>query len=353
MRVVLLVLVLVQGEARCGLVAVDQAGIRHEACEACLLGCFACQAPEDLRHSGPCRAALRIVAVVAIARAVGDPADASAIGHRHRHLKAARCRHAAERCLGGDGIDRRHQCRIDGQRAAAQQHRAVAQHLPGLEVEQVRHHGFNRAIRMRIPVRCRSVETNGVAYVAGPTMEKIMTDTIRHAAAESSLGRFVAALSDRGLAMVEFGDMSEADLKVRFPDAVLIEDTAALQETLGKLIDLIEHPDRDVELALDLRGSAFELDVWQALRQVPAGSTVTYGELAARLGVPRQAREVGEACAANKLAVVVPCHRVVKKDGSIAGYRWGFTRKRTLLEREHRAALLRPSAVVPHEATTA
>ena len=190
----------------------------------------------------------------------------------------------------------------------------------------------------------------GPAYVASPTMEKIMTDTIRYAVANSSLGPIVAALSDRGLALVEFGEMGEAELMARFPDATLIKDPVALEDTLGKLVDLIEHSERDVDFAVDLQGSAFELEVWRALRQIPAGSTVTYGELAARLGVPRQAREVGEACAANKLAVVVPCHRVVKKDGSIAGYRWGFSRKRTLLEREHRARLLRPSVAIPHGA---
>ena len=88
--------------------------------------------------------------------------------------------------------------------------------------------------------------------------------------------------------------------------------------------------------------------MWNALRAVPAGSTVTYGAIAARVGSPRLAREVGEACAANKLAVVVPCHRIVKKDGSISGYRWGVRRKRALLEREHSARLLRPLPAVPH-----
>lgn len=175
-----------------------------------------------------------------------------------------------------------------------------------------------------------------------------MADTIRYAAGQSSLGPFVAALSARGLAMVEFGAMSEADLRARFPDAALVEDPAALHQTLGRLADLIEHPERDSDLALDLRGTAFELKVWNALRDIPAGTTASYGEIAARVGSPREAREVGEACAANRLAVVVPCHRIVRKDGSISGYRWGFKRKRALLEREHRARLLRPSDANPH-----
>ena len=125
-------------------------------------------------------------------------------------------------------------------------------------------------------------------------------------------------------------------------------DRAKLLRT--RLADLIEHPESDGDFALDLQGSTFELKVWNALRDIPAGTTTTYGEIAARVGSPREAREVGEACAANKLAVVVPCHRIVKKDGSISGYRWGVRRKRELLEREHRARLLRPSDAVPHGA---
>lgn len=175
-----------------------------------------------------------------------------------------------------------------------------------------------------------------------------MANTIRYAAGQSSLGPFVAALSERGLAMVEFGAMTDADLKARFPQSEIVADPAVLQETLGRLVELIEHPADGSDFVLDLGGSDFELKVWNALREVPAGTTATYGEIAARIGAPRQAREVGEACAANRLAVVVPCHRIVKKDGSIAGYRWGFLRKRTLLEREHRARLLQPVAAVPH-----
>jgi AraC family transcriptional regulator of adaptative response/methylated-DNA-[protein]-cysteine methyltransferase len=172
-------------------------------------------------------------------------------------------------------------------------------------------------------------------------------NTIRYAFGDSSLGPFVAALSPRGLACVAF-DAGLAELEARFPDADLIEDRLALADTVGKLAGMIDHPESESDLILDLQGSDFECRVWNALRRIPVGSTTTYGEIAARLGVPRQAREVGEACAANKLAVVVPCHRVVKKDGSISGYRWGVRRKRRLLEREHSARLLQPAAVPPH-----
>jgi len=172
-------------------------------------------------------------------------------------------------------------------------------------------------------------------------------NTIRYAFGDSSLGPFVAALSAGGLAFVAF-DAGPAELEAHFPGADLVEDQAALRETIGKLAIMIDHPENDAALTLDLQGSEFECRVWNALREIPAGTTTTYGEIAARLGVPRQAREVGEACAANKLAVVVPCHRVVKKDGSISGYRWGVRRKRKLLEREHSARLLQPAVVLPN-----
>ena len=168
-----------------------------------------------------------------------------------------------------------------------------------------------------------------------------MTEIIRYAQGESSLGKFVAAASDRGLAMVEFGGMNAAlrdGLQARFSGAEIVQDAGSLEKTIARLTRLIDHPEERVDLPLDMRGSGFELRVWNALRQVPAGRTVTYGEVAAAVGSPGEAREVGEACAANTLALVVPCHRVVKKDGGIAGYRWGHKRKRALIERERMAA---------------
>src|SRR5260370_1870237 len=139
-------------------------------------------------------------------------------------------------------------------------------------------------------------------------MEKTMADTIRYAAGQSSLGPFVAAQSERGLAMVEFGEMHEADLRGRFPGADLVEDPVALQATLGRLGELIEHPESDGNFALDLRGSAFELKVWNALREIPAGTTATYGEIAARVGSPREPPEAGAAGAANRLAAAPSWH---------------------------------------------
>lgn len=164
-----------------------------------------------------------------------------------------------------------------------------------------------------------------------------MATTLRYAKGESALGPFVAAISGRGLAMLEFGDLTPAirdGLAARFPDATLVEDPAALDALLPRLTELIARPRDDHGLVIDLQGTPFELRVWEALCRIPAGRTASYGEIAALLGTPRLAREVADVCAANMLAVVVPCHRVVKKDGSISGYRWGFRRKRELLARE-------------------
>ena len=167
-------------------------------------------------------------------------------------------------------------------------------------------------------------------------------NTIRYASGDSSLGRSCRPV----LSWVSLGafDAGLAELEA-IPDANL-EDRATLAETIS-IPAMIDHPEV-TPAARRLQVSDFECRVWNALRGIPAGTTTTYGEIVARLGVPRQAREVGEACAANKLAVVVPCHRVVKKDGSISGYRWGVRRKRKLLEREHSARLLQPAVVLPN-----
>jgi AraC family transcriptional regulator of adaptative response/methylated-DNA-[protein]-cysteine methyltransferase len=171
-----------------------------------------------------------------------------------------------------------------------------------------------------------------------------MTGIIRYAQGESVLGAFVAAMSPRGLAMIEFGGLRPAlldGLRARFPEAGLAEDAAGMTDLLARVAGLVEHPEVSpglpLDLPLDLRGSEFELRVWAALRAIPPGRTMSYGEIAASLGSPREAREVGAACAANMVAIAVPCHRVVKKDGGLAGYRWGTGRKRVLLAREHRA----------------
>ncbi|MEG1052916.1 MAG: methylated-DNA--[protein]-cysteine S-methyltransferase, partial [Janthinobacterium sp.] len=120
----------------------------------------------------------------------------------------------------------------------------------------------------------------------------------------------------------------------RFPQAELRGAELDYEETVARVIGLVEAPGLGLDLPLDVRGTVFQQRVWQALREIPAGSTVSYAELARRIGTPQGARAVAGACAANALAVAIPCHRVVRNDGALSGYRWGVERKQALLERE-------------------
>ena len=160
---------------------------------------------------------------------------------------------------------------------------------------------------------------------------------IRYGVAACSLGWLVVAVSERGVCAIEFGDDPDelpARLRERFPGAELDEGGAAFVRVLEQVVAFVEAPASGLDLPLDIRGTAFQQRVWEALRLVPPGSTVGYAELAARIGRPEAARAVAGACAANALAVAIPCHRVVRADGSLSGYRWGGERKRALLERE-------------------
>jgi AraC family transcriptional regulator of adaptative response/methylated-DNA-[protein]-cysteine methyltransferase len=167
----------------------------------------------------------------------------------------------------------------------------------------------------------------------------IMLDRIRTTRSHSSLGDFIAAASDRGLVAFEFADAGDAvldALRERLPEASIEEDDEGLSALAEKLREIVDHPGAQPEIALDPRGTDYQKQVWSLLREIPAGQTTTYGALAAKLGT-RDAREVTEAIASNAIAILIPCHRVVKKDGSLSGYRWGFKRKRALLGRERDA----------------
>lgn len=167
-----------------------------------------------------------------------------------------------------------------------------------------------------------------------------MSDPVRYAIGHSSLGDFIVARSDRGLVAFEFtspGVDSAGLLRERLTDATLVEDATGLAPTLAALARLVDHPEEDPGLPLDLRGSDYERKVWDMLREIPAGTTTSYGAIAARMGTPRDARDATAAIAANPVAILVPCHRVLKKDGSLSGYRWGAKRKRELLARERRS----------------
>jgi AraC family transcriptional regulator, regulatory protein of adaptative response / methylated-DNA-[protein]-cysteine methyltransferase len=160
---------------------------------------------------------------------------------------------------------------------------------------------------------------------------------VRFALGRSSLGPMLVAASDRGVCAIQFGDDPAAlvsDLQVQLPRAESITHDPDLEALVADVVGMVEHGDRTVDLPLDLRGTAFQERVWQALRGIPAGTTATYAQVADSIGSPTAVRAVAAACAANRLAVAIPCHRVVRSDGSLAGYRWGVERKRALLERE-------------------
>jgi AraC family transcriptional regulator of adaptative response/methylated-DNA-[protein]-cysteine methyltransferase len=160
---------------------------------------------------------------------------------------------------------------------------------------------------------------------------------IRFAVAECSLGAILVASTDKGICAILIGDDPDElarDLQDRFPKAELIGAEQEYEQVVAAVIGLVEAPEIGLALPLDVRGTAFQQRVWQALREIPAGQTVSYAELAERVGAPRGARAVAGACAANAIAVAIPCHRVVRNDGSISGYRWGVERKQALLERE-------------------
>ncbi|MCB1519401.1 MAG: bifunctional DNA-binding transcriptional regulator/O6-methylguanine-DNA methyltransferase Ada [Hyphomicrobiaceae bacterium] len=163
------------------------------------------------------------------------------------------------------------------------------------------------------------------------------SDVIRYALGIATLGHVLVAETSRGLCAILLGGTPvplEDDLRRRFPRATISRDEAGLKRTFQSVISLVDHPSRGVELPLDIRGTAFQHRVWQALRRIPAGETRTYSEIAELIGAEKAVRAVAQACAANPLAVAVPCHRVVRSDGQLSGYRWGLQRKSALLERE-------------------
>jgi AraC family transcriptional regulator of adaptative response/methylated-DNA-[protein]-cysteine methyltransferase len=162
-------------------------------------------------------------------------------------------------------------------------------------------------------------------------------EDIRFAVGQSSLGAILVASSEKGVASILIGDDPNKlvlDLQDRFPKARLIGGDAGYEALVARVVGLVEAPGLGLDLPLDVRGTAFQQRVWQALQEVPAGTTTTYSEIARRIGAPKSMRAVAGACATNAIAVAIPCHRVVRNDGSLSGYRWGVERKRVLLDRE-------------------
>lgn len=164
--------------------------------------------------------------------------------------------------------------------------------------------------------------------------------SIRFAVGECTLGSILVAASEKGICAILLGDDADAlarDLQDRFPKAHLIGGDVQFERWMARVVGYVEAPWLGLDLPLDIRGTAFQHRVWRALSEVPAGTTASYAEIAKRVGAPKAVRAVAQACAANSLAVAIPCHRVVRTDGALSGYRWGVERKRALLDREARA----------------
>ena len=188
--------------------------------------------------------------------------------------------------------------------------------------------------------------SNGSFYAASPALLGMTpgeyragapAQAIRFAIGECSLGAILVAATGRGVCAILLGDDADAlarNLQDRFPKARLVGEDQAFEAWVAKIVGFVEAPAVGLDLPLDVRGTAFQQRVWQALRDIPIGETASYAEIASRIGAPKAVRAVAQACAANPLAVVIPCHRVVRRDGGVSGYRWGVERKRTLLERE-------------------
>jgi AraC family transcriptional regulator of adaptative response/methylated-DNA-[protein]-cysteine methyltransferase len=188
--------------------------------------------------------------------------------------------------------------------------------------------------------------SNGRFYAAAPQLLG-MTPTrfraggagecIHVAVGECSLGSVLVAATDTGVCAIALGNDPDAllrDLQDRFPNASLVGGDAAFESLVARVVGMVESPAAAIDLPLDVRGTAFQQRVWDALRKIPAGSTASYADIARQIGRPTAVRAVAHACGANPVAVAIPCHRVVRTDGALSGYRWGVERKRALLERE-------------------
>jgi AraC family transcriptional regulator of adaptative response/methylated-DNA-[protein]-cysteine methyltransferase len=165
-------------------------------------------------------------------------------------------------------------------------------------------------------------------------------DDIRFAIGECALGALLVAQSRLGVCAILFGEDPAAllrDLQDRFPGSSVLADDAAMRQRLAQVAAFVDAPAMEPAFALDARGTPFQQRVWQVLREIPAHSTLSYADVAVRIGSPKAVRAVAQACAANKLAVAIPCHRVVRSDGALSGYAWGVERKRALLAREAQA----------------
>jgi AraC family transcriptional regulator of adaptative response/methylated-DNA-[protein]-cysteine methyltransferase len=191
--------------------------------------------------------------------------------------------------------------------------------------------GFNSSSRFYESTAARLGMTPGALRRGGAGV------VIRFAVGQASLGAVLVAATDKGVCAITLGDDPDAlvrDLQDRFPNAQFEGGDAEFERMVAQVVGLVEAPGQRLDLPLDIRGTAFQQKVWAALSAIPAGKTATYTEIARAIGQPKAVRAVAQACAANPLAIAIPCHRVVRADGDLSGYRWGVERKRKLIDRE-------------------
>lgn len=184
---------------------------------------------------------------------------------------------------------------------------------------------FYEASDQLLGMRARDYQAGGAGAV------------VRFAVGQCSLGAILVAQSQRGICAILLGDDPDLlvrDLQDQFPKAKLIGGDGEFEQLVAEVVGFIEEPSIGLHLPLDVQGTAFQERVWRVLREIPPGTTASYAEIAARIGSPKAARAVAQACATNHMAVAIPCHRVVRRDGDLGGYRWGVDRKRELLRRE-------------------
>ena len=220
--------------------------------------------------------------------------------------------------------------------ASQQRESRVASGLQGAETitHALYDAGFNASSRFYASAKARFGMTPTAYRDGGAGM------TIRFALGACSLGSILVAATEKGVCTISIGDDPDVlarELQDRFAKAEIVGADAAFEATVAQVVGFVERPGQALDLPLDISGTAFQQRVWEALRSIPVGVTATYTEVAAAAGVPRAVRAVGSACRANPIAIAIPCHRVVRADGSCSGYRWGVERKRALIDREAKA----------------
>jgi AraC family transcriptional regulator of adaptative response/methylated-DNA-[protein]-cysteine methyltransferase len=194
--------------------------------------------------------------------------------------------------------------------------------------------------------RAYEAAPSGLGMTPGQRRRGGTGQVIRFVTVETPIGWALVAATERGICMTALADDRESlagALRQRFPAAEMVAEDAGLKDWAGRIVRFITAPDRNLDLPLDIQGTAFQARVWRALQKIPFGKTASYTEIAATLGQPKAVRAVAQACAANKLALLVPCHRVIRSNGDLGGYRWGLERKRALLAVEHAAAVREPT----------